>query len=226
MIASGKCREWNKKYHNFLHHDQRTLTANHELSEAVINTVNNDMRHLKDALLQVIAVNSSHNNRAVTISTFLDSRADSTITNKEVVTKLGLQRIYCQLNLSSAISATETLPLKLASFQLSSSSHPNPIKSSNVWVVNDLSIPFFKVAFILTQRFLPHIRDLPASTASNKIFLIIGADMSEFDLHLEYRHRNPGEPIAIKTKQIRSDIQQMFHQFLTYLDDLLALRIL
>ena len=184
------------------------------------------MRHLKNALLQVIIVNSSNNNRTVTTNTFLDSGADSTITNKEVVTKLGLQGIYCQLNLSSAISATETLPLKLATFQLSSSSHPNPIKSSNVWVVNDLNITFFKVAFILTKKCLPHIRDLPASTASNKISLIIGADMSEFDLHLECRHRNPEEPINIKAKRIMSDIQQMFHQVLTYLDDLQALRVL
>ena len=108
MIASGKCREQNKKYHTFLHHDQQTLTVNQELSEAVINTVDNDMRHLKNALLQVITVNSSNNNRTVTTNTFLDSGADSTVTNKEVVTKLGLQGIYCQLNLSSAISATET----------------------------------------------------------------------------------------------------------------------
>ena len=104
------------------------------------------------------------------------------------------------MNLSSAISATKTLPLKLVSFQLSSSSHPNPIKLSNVWVVDDLNIPFSKVSFNLTKKRLSHIQDLPLLTDSNKISLIIGADMPEFHLHLEYRHGNPGEPIGIKTK--------------------------
>ena len=86
------------------------------------------MRHQENALLQVIAVNISNNNRTVTVNALLDSGADSTIIDKEVATTLGLQGINCQLNLSSAISATKTLPAKLVSFQLSSSSHPNPIK--------------------------------------------------------------------------------------------------
>ena len=90
------------------------------------------MRHHGNALLQVIAVNISNKNHTVTVNALLDSGADSTIIDKEVATALGLQGINCQLNLSSAISATKTLPLKLVSFLLSSSSHPNPIKLSNV----------------------------------------------------------------------------------------------
>ena len=199
-ISTVKCRECSKRHHTLLYHDQPMSTDNQAPSEAVINTVNNDMRHQENALLQVIAVNISNNNRPVTVNALLDSGADSTIIDKEVVTKLGLQGINCKLNLSSAISATKTLPSKLVSFQLSSSSHPNPIKLSNVWVVDDLNIPFSKVSFNLTKKLLPHIQDLPLSTSSNKISLIIGADMPEFHLHLEYKNGNPGEPIGIKTK--------------------------
>ena len=64
----------------------------------------------------------------------------------------------------------------------------------------DLKIPFSKVSFNLTKKRLPHIQDLPLLTAGNKISLIIGADMPEFRLHLQYRHGNHGEPIGIKTK--------------------------
>ena len=90
-------------------------------------------------------------NHTVTINALLDSAADSTIIDKEVATTLRLQGINCQINLSSSISATKTLPSKLVSFQLSSSSHPNPIQLSNVWVVDDLNIPFSKVSFNLTK---------------------------------------------------------------------------
>ena len=83
-------------------------------SEVVINTVNNDMRHQENALLQVIGINISNNNGTVTVNALLDSGADSTIIDKEVATTLRLQGINCQLNLSSAISATKTLPSKLS----------------------------------------------------------------------------------------------------------------
>ena len=198
--STVKCRECNKRHQTLSHHDQPTSTDNQVPSEAVINTVNNDMRHHGNALLQVIVVNISNKNHTVTVNALLDSGADSTIIDKEVATALRLQGINCQLNLSSAISATKTLPSKLVSFLLSSSSHPNPIKLSNVWVVDDLNIPFSKVSFNLTKKRLSHIQDLPLLTDSNKISLIIGADMPEFHLHLEYRHGNPGEPIGIKTK--------------------------
>ena len=158
------------------------------------------MKHYENTLLQVIAVNVSSNNHSVTVNTLLDSGADSTIIDKEVATTLRLQGINCQLNLSSAISATKTLPSKLVSFQLSSSSHPNPIKLSHLWVVNYLNIPFSNVSFNVTKKPLPHVQDLPLSTASNKISLIIRADMPEFHLHLEYKRGNPGNPIGIKTK--------------------------
>ena len=62
----------------------------------------------------------------------------------------------------------------------------------------DLKIPFSKVSFSLTKKRLPHIQDLPLSTAGNKISLIIGADMPEFCLHLQYRHGNHGSPLASK----------------------------
>ena len=160
--STVKCREYNKRHHTLLHHDQPMSTDNQAPSEAVINTVNNDMRHhVRDILLQVIAVNISNNNRTVTVNAFLDSGADSTIIDKEVATTLGLQGINCQLNLSSAISATKTLPSKFVSFQLSSPSHPNLIKLSNIWIVDDLNIPFSKVSFNLTKKLLPHIQDLP-----------------------------------------------------------------
>ena len=175
--STVKCRECNKRHQTLSHHDQPTSTDNQVPSEAVINTVNNDMRHHGNALLQVIAVNISHKNHTVTVNALLDSGADSTIIDKEVATALGLQGINCQLNLSSAISATKTLPSKLVSFLLSSSSHPNPIKLSNVWVVDDLNIPFSKVSFNITKKCLPHIQDLPLSTTGNKISLYIRADM-------------------------------------------------
>ena len=175
--STVKCRECNKRHHTLSHHDQPTSTDNQVPSEAVINTVNNDMRHHGNALLQVIAVNISNKNHTVTVNALLDSGADSTIIDKEVATALGLQGINCQLNLSSAISATKTLPSKLVSFLLSSSSHPNPIKLSNVWVVDDLNIPFSKVSFNITKKRLPHIQDLPLSTTGNKISLYIRADM-------------------------------------------------
>ena len=175
--STVKCRECNKRHHTLLHHDQPTSTDNQVPSEAVINTVNNDMRHHGNALLQVIVVNISNKNHTVTVNALLDSGADSTIIDKEVATALGLQGINCQLNLSSAISATKTLPSKLVSFLLSSSSHPNPIKLSNVWVVDDLNIPFSKVSFNITKKRLPHIQDLPLSTTGNKISLYIRADM-------------------------------------------------
>ena len=146
-------------------------------SEVVINTVHSDMRHHGNALLQVIAVNISNKNHTLTVNPLLDSGVDSAIIDKEVATTLGLQGINCQLNLSRPISATKTLPLKLVNFQLSSSSHPNPIKLSNVWVVDDPNIPFSKVSFNITKKRLPHIQDLPLSTTGNKISLYIRADM-------------------------------------------------
>ena len=103
-------------------------TDNQVPSETVIATVNNDMRHHGNALLQVIAVNISNKNHTVTVNALLDSGADSTITDKEVATTLGLQGTNCQLNLSSAISATKILSSKLVIFQLPSFSHLNPIR--------------------------------------------------------------------------------------------------
>ena len=142
--STVKCSECNKRHHTLLHHDQPMSTDNKAPSDAVINTVNNDMRHQENALLQVIAVNISKNSRTVTVNALLDSGADSKIIDKKVATTLGLQGINCQLKVSSAILALKTLPSKLVGFQLSSSSHPNPIKLSNVWVVDDLNIPFPK----------------------------------------------------------------------------------
>ena len=156
--STVKCRECNKRHHNLLHHDQPTSTDNQVPSEAVIKTVNNDMRHHGNALLQVIAVNISNKNHTVIVNALLDSGTDSIIIDKEVATALRLQGINCQLNLSSAISATKTLPSKLVSFLLSASSHPNPIKLSNVWVVDDLNIPFSKVSFNLTKKCLSYSR--------------------------------------------------------------------
>ena len=132
------------------------------------------------------------NSCTVTINALSDSGADSTIIDKEVAITPGLQRINIQLNLSSAISATKILPWQLVNFQLSSSSRPNPIKLSNM--------PFSKVSFNLTKKGRPHLQGFPLSNANNKITLIIGADMPEFHLHLEYRHGNSGEPNGIKTK--------------------------
>ena len=146
-----------RKASTFLHHDQPTSTDNQVPSEAVINTVNNDMRHHGNALLQVIAVNISNRNHTVTVNAFLGSGADFTSIDKEVATTLGLQGVNCQLNLSSAISATKTSLSKLVNFQLSSSTHPTPIELSNVWEVDDLNIPFSKVSFNLTKNRLPHI---------------------------------------------------------------------
>ena len=126
-------------------------------SETVINTVNNNMRHHGNPPL---AVNISNKNHTLTVNALLDSGADSTIIDKEVATTLRLQGINCQVNLSSAILATKTLPLRLFSFQLSLSSHPNQIKLSNLWVVDDLNIPFSKVSFNLTKKCLPQIASI------------------------------------------------------------------
>ena len=115
------------------------------------------MRHHRNALFQVIAVNISNKNHTVTVNALLGSGADSAITDKEVATTLESQGTNCQLNLSSTTSATKTLPSKLVSFQLFSSSHLNSMKLSNVWVVDDLNIPFSKVSFNLPKKPLPHI---------------------------------------------------------------------
>ena len=107
--STVKRREWNKRHHTILHHDQPTSTDNQVPSEAVTNTVNNDMRHHGNAPLQKIAVNISNKNGTVTVNVLLDSGADSTVIDKEVATTLGLQVTNCQLNLSSAISAAKTI---------------------------------------------------------------------------------------------------------------------
>ena len=46
------CREWNKRHHALLHHDQPMSTDYQVPSEAVINTVHSDMRHHGNALFK------------------------------------------------------------------------------------------------------------------------------------------------------------------------------
>ena len=48
--STVKCRGCSKKHHTLLHHGQPTSTDNQVASEAVINTVNNNMRNHGSAL--------------------------------------------------------------------------------------------------------------------------------------------------------------------------------
>ena len=186
-----------QKHHTFLHHDQGTSTNNQASSEAIINNVNNDIKMSWKYPLASNSLNISNHNCIVIVTVLLDLGETSTIICKDIATILGLQGINCELNLSSAISFTKTLPLTINNFQLSSSSHTNPIKLSNVWVVEDLNIPFSKVSISLTKKRLWHIQYLLLSTANNKTSLIIGPDMSEFQIYLEKRHWRLGELIGM-----------------------------
>ena len=71
--STVKCIECKKRYHTLLDHDQPTSADNQAPSNSLLNTANNDMRHLENALLQVIAVNISYNNSTVTVNALLDS---------------------------------------------------------------------------------------------------------------------------------------------------------
>ena len=51
--------------------------------------------------------------------------------------------------------------------------------------VEDLNIAFSKVSIKITKKRLWHIHYFLLSTASNETSLIIGPDMSEFQIHLE-----------------------------------------
>ena len=120
-IETDKDKTLSKVYECWICKDNHCIMKCDEFKKM---NINDDMRHYGNAPLQVIAVNISNKNHTVTVNALLDSGADSIVIDKEIVTRLELQGINCQLNLSSAISATKTLPLKLVSFQLSSSSHP------------------------------------------------------------------------------------------------------
>ena len=120
-IETDKDKTSSKVYECWICEDNHCLMKCDEFRKM---NINDDMRHYGNALLQVVAVNISNKNHTVTVNALLDSGADSIIIDKEIATRLELQGINCQLNLSSAISATKTLPSKLVSFQLSPSLHP------------------------------------------------------------------------------------------------------
>ena len=120
-IETGKDKTSSKVYECWICEDNHCLMKCDEFRKM---NINDDMRHYGNALLQVVAVNISNKNHTVTVNALLDSGADSIIIDKEIATRLELQGINCQLNQSSAISATKTLPSKLVSFQLSLSLHP------------------------------------------------------------------------------------------------------
>ena len=117
-----------QKHNTFLHPDQGTPANNQASSEAIINNVNNDIKMSWKCPLTSNSLNILNDNCTVIVTVLLDLEETSTIIGKDIATILGLQGIICELNLSSAISTTKTLPLTINNFQISSSSQNKPNK--------------------------------------------------------------------------------------------------
>ena len=79
----------------------------------------------------------------------------------------------------NAVTSSKTISLNLVSFSLSSPSHP---PFANAWVVDKLDIPTRKFSLHHLSSKYPHLSNVPITPLTEKISILIGADMLE--LHL------------------------------------------
>ena len=78
--------------------------------------------------------------------------------------------------------------------------HPQYITVTNAWVVQELDIPTPKFSLHYLSSQYPHLSNVPFTPLTEKISILIGADMPELHLQLNYKLGKPSEPVAIETK--------------------------
>ena len=98
---------------------------------------------------------------------------------------------------SQTSGITNYIPHQLyaTGFSVLSNFHPSRIEISDGWVVNDLNLPFYKMA-----KDFSHLRDIDLERTSDKgISILIGADMPELHLHRDTRIGDKDQPIGLLT---------------------------
>ena len=150
--------------------------------------------------LQLLPVIVSHGKNSVSAVLFLDSGSDSTLTSKSLADKLQLSGKEQNLVLSNVMSMPKKIRSKLASFSVSSTSHPDPFKMTNVWVVENLKSPKKKIDIEDLKGSYQHLRDLDlTSIDGNDAAILIGTDFPQLHLYRDIKIGKDDEPIAIQS---------------------------
>ena len=155
----------------------------------------------RETFLQTVPVTNSNGNRIIRTNTLINIGFDATPLKREISTKLDLKGSIERLTVTNAFLKTTGFNSKLVSFELSSASHPDKIKTQNAWVVSDLDInnqSFDTENLKLLNKHLKGINIPPLNPGATS--LIIGTDFPELQIHLDFRSGEPHQPCAVKTK--------------------------
>ena len=140
------------------------------------------------------------NGKTFKANALLDVGSDATLITKDLADKLCLQGPKQNLHFMNAITSLKIVSSNLVSFSLSSPSHPQYITITNAWVVEEHDIPTLKFSLHHLSSQYSHLSNVPFTPLTKKISILIGADMPELHLHLNYKLGKPSEPVAIEIK--------------------------
>ena len=181
-----------------LHHESKSPVD----TNAVVNNnqITNIPQKAEKTYLEVIPADVTMNGKTFKANALLDAGSDATLITKDLADKLCLQGPKQNLRFMNAITSSKIVSSNLVSFSLSSPSHPQYITVTNAWVVEELDTPTPKFSLHHLSSQYSHLSNVPFTPLTEKISILIGADMPELHLHLNYKLGKPSEPVAIETK--------------------------
>ena len=161
----------NQQHHTLLHREKTPEANTNKLAISEVN---------QTAYLQLFPVIASHRTNSVSAVAFLDSGPDSTLISKSLAHKLQLSGKEHNLVLSNVMSMSIKIRSKLISFSISSPSHPDSFKMTNVWVVGSLKLPKQKIDIEDLKNRYQHLRDLYfTSIGYSDAAILIGANFPQ-----------------------------------------------
>ena len=140
------------------------------------------------------------NGKSFKTNALLHAGSDATLVTKDLADKLCLQGPKQNLRFMNAITSSKNISSNLVTFNLPSPSHPQYITITNAWVVEELDIPTPRFSLHHLSSQYPHLSNVPFTPLTEKISILIGADMPELHLHSNCKLGRPSEPVAIETK--------------------------
>ena len=160
------------------------------------NSFNKSSTHKK--FLHIVLFTISNGNLFIHRNAFLDTGFVATLLKREIGTKLGLKGSIKHLTITNvflktinALLKASEFDFKLVSFEISSASHPDKIKTINARVVSDLDINYqnFDIEnFTLSKKHLKGINILSLNPCA--VSLIICFFRTE-KIHLHFRSGEP-----------------------------------
>ena len=179
-----------------LHHESKSTVD----TNAVVNNnqITNIPQKAKKTYLQVIPVDVTMNGKTFKANALLDAGSDATLITKDLADKLCLREPKQNLGFMNAVTSSKAILSNLVS--VSSQSHPQYITIKDAWVTEELDIPTPEVSLHHLSSLYPQLSNVPFTPLIEKMLILVGADMPELHLHLNYKLGRPSEPVAIETK--------------------------